>query len=228
MTELMEIFSQGGSEEMVFSDMMMTIICSLVSGLMVAFTYYFTNKDDNANKNFLITLIMLPVIMSVIILFVGSNVARAFSLAGTVSIIRFRSTAGDPKEIGYIFFAVAAGLCAGIGYLLYGIVFVAILCLIMILIEKGGCMNFKSYARVLKITVPEDLNYHDTFEGVLLKYTKNHSLYGVKTADLGSVYVLTYHIQIKKGINEKEMIDELRCRNANLEIVYSEVPRVEK
>lgn len=225
MNEFLEILSHGSGDELTFLDMTLTIAFAAVSGLLVAFTYYFTNKDNNANKNFLITLIMLPIIMSVIILFVGSNVARAFSLAGTVSIIRFRSTAGDPKEIGYIFFSVAAGLCAGIGYHLYGIVFVAILCGIMILIEMSAITKFKSMARILKITVPEDLNYHDTFEGVLNRYTKTHSLYGVKTADLGSVYVLTYHIQIKKGISEKKMIDELRCRNANLEIVYSEIPR---
>lgn len=213
---------------MTFAAMALTMLCAVISGLLVGGTYYYTNRNENQNKNFIITLFMLPIIMGMIILFVGSNVARAFSLAGTVSIIRFRSTAGNPKEIGYIFFAVAAGLCSGIGYHLYGLVFVVILCAIMIIVENSGIADIKSEMRMLKITIPEDLNYHDVFADIFEEFTKKHILYAVKTADLGSVFILTYHVIMKNGLSEKEMLDKIRCRNANLDITYAQIPQADK
>lgn len=218
----------ASAENLSLLEMGTVMLCSLISGLLIGFTYYYTNKNENISRNFILAIFMLPIIMSVIILFVGSNVATAFSLAGTVSIIRFRSTAGDPKDIGYIFFSVAAGLCAGIGYHLYGIIFVILLCAIMIIAENTGIMNFKNDKRMLKITIPEDLNYHDTFADIFDEFTKKHVLHAVKTADLGSVFILTYHIVMKGGMNEKEMLDKIRCRNANLDVIYSEIPQEER
>ena len=226
MTEFFNYFTQTSGESMTASAMALTLLCSLVSGLLIGLTYEKTNKNELIQRNFILTLLMLPLVMSAIILFVGSNVARAFSLAGTVSIIRFRSAPGDPKEIGYIFFSVAAGLCAGIGMFGYGLAFVVIVCLIMLLIEKSPFGKQHEHMRMLKITIPEDLNYHDAFAEPFQKFTEKQSLYAVKTADLGSVFILTYHILLKKDANEKELINELRCRNGNLDITYSEIPAV--
>ena len=204
----------------------LTLVCSLVSGLLIGFTYDRTNKEELVQRNFIITLLMLPLIMSAIILFVGSNVARAFSLAGTVSIIRFRSAPGDPKDIGYIFFSVAAGLCAGIGMYGYGLAFVIIVCLLMFLIEQSKFGRRQEHMRMLKITIPEDLNYHDAFADIFQKFTNKYGLYAVKTADLGSVFILTYHVLLKEDADEKDLLNELRCRNGNLDITYSEIPAV--
>ncbi|MBQ7792428.1 MAG: DUF4956 domain-containing protein, partial [Clostridia bacterium] len=162
------------------------------------------------------------------ILFVGSNVARAFSLAGTVSIIRFRSAPGDPKDIGYIFFSVAAGLACGIGFFGYGIVFVLILCAVMAILEKTGFGTCKTPARMLKITIPESMNYADAFSEVFDAHTKKVSLNGVRTADLGSVFVLTYHVVLKETTDEKSFIDAIRCKNGNLTVALSEIPMVTK
>ena len=79
------------------------------------------------SANFPITLIMLPVIIAIIILLVGNNIATAFSLAGAFSIIRFRSAPGDPKDIAYVFFTLAVGLTCGMGYIGYGLIFTIIL-----------------------------------------------------------------------------------------------------
>ena len=108
---------------------------ALIFGLVISLTYMGTHKI-NISESFAITLTMLPIILTVIILFVGSNVARAFSLAGTLSIIRFRSAPGDPEDIGYIFFDIAAGLACGVGLYGYGALFVLLLCLFMIVISK--------------------------------------------------------------------------------------------
>ena len=164
---------------------------------------------------------MLPIILSVIIIFIGSNIARAFSLAGTLSIIRFRSAPGDPKDIGFIFFDFAAGLACGVGLFGYGAIFVAILCIIMILAEKFKFFEKKATHKVLKITIPENLNYQGAFDEILKKYTKKYSLTRIKTTDLGSLFELNYAVIMLDDMDEQEFINELRCRNGNLEIRLS-------
>lgn len=228
MNDFLTSLTAGSGETLTAAAVLLALLVSGLSGFIIGFTYLKTNDSENVQRNFVLTLFMLPVIMSVIILFVGSNVARAFSLAGTVSIIRFRSAPGDPKDIGYIFFSVAAGLACGIGFYFYGLAFVVILCIIMAILEKSKFGRPRARARMLKITIPEDLNYTGAFADVFEAYTKRISLNAVKTADLGSVFVLTYHIVMAEGADEKELIDQLRCRNGNLTISISEIPAIAK
>ena len=179
---------------------------ALIFGLVISLTYMGTHKNKY-QQSFAITLTMLPIILTVIILFVGSNVARAFSLAGTLSIIRFRSAPGDPEDIGYIFFDIAAGLACGVGLYGYGALFVF------------GKPN--TTAKNLKITIPENLDYEGIFDEIIKKYSKDYTLQKVRTTDLGSLYELTYSVNMNKDADEKKFIDELRCRNGNLNIVLS-------
>ena len=117
------------SADLSIGSAVITMLVAIVFGAVIAYTYYKT-QEYNYQRSMAVTLLMLPIILSVIILFVGSNIARAFSLAGTLSIIRFRSVAGDPKDIGFIFFDIAAGLACGVGLFGYGAIFVAVLCFV--------------------------------------------------------------------------------------------------
>ena len=197
-----------------------TMIAAVAFGAVIGLTYYIT-QQENYQRSMAITLLMLPVILSVIIVFIGSNIARAFSLAGTLSIIRFRSAPGDPKDIGFIFFDIAAGLACGVGLYGYGAIFVILLCLIIILAEKCKFFEKKETQKVLKITIPENLNYQGAFDEILEKYTKNFDLVRIKTTDLGSLFELQYNVVMKNDQNEQEFINELRCRNGNLNIVLA-------
>ena len=174
------------SQDITIASAVITMIVAVVFGLAIGFTYYKT-QEENFQRNMAVTLMMLPAILSVIILFVGSNIARAFSLAGTLSIIRFRSAPGDPKDIGFIFFDIAAGLACGVGLYGYGAVFVALLCIVMLLSEKYKLFEKKSVQKTLKITIPENLNYQGAFDEILKKYTKSYKLTKIKTTDLGSL-----------------------------------------
>lgn len=209
------------SSEITVGSAVITMLISVLFGVAVAATYYKTQEDSVYQRSMAITLLMLPVILSVIILFIGSNIARAFSLAGTLSIIRFRSAPGDPKDIGFIFFDIAAGLACGVGLYGYGAIFVLILCLLLIISEKGRFFEKKAAQKILKITIPEDLNYQDAFEDIFSKYTKKHSLSKIKTTDLGSLFELCYSVTMKADEDEREFINELRCRNGNLNIILS-------
>ncbi len=209
------------SADMTVTSAVITILIAGVMGLVIAFTYFKTQEAETFQRSMAITLLMLPMILSVIILFVGSNIARAFSLAGTLSIIRFRSAPGDPKDIGFIFFDIAAGLACGVGLYGYGAIFVVILCVIIILAENVRLFERKTVQKTLKITIPEDLNFEGAFDDILEKYTKKYSLDKIRTTDLGSLMELSYHVTMAPNQPEREFINELRCRNGNLNIILS-------
>ncbi len=191
---------------------------AFVLGLLISVVYMKTHKDKNPSQSFALTLVMLPAIVTIIILLVGSNIARAFSLAGAFSIIRFRSAPGDPKDIAYVLFAMAIGLSCGMGYMFYAVIVAIILCAAMLVLETLKFGQSKATGKVLKITIPENLDYQDAFTDVLDKYTLTHHLVKVKTTDLGSLFELVYTITTRDEIKEKDFLDELRCRNGNLNI----------
>lgn len=209
------------SADLTFIQSLITMAVALILGGGIAFTYYTTQSEEYYQRSLAITLCMLPIILSVIILFIGSNIARAFSLAGTLSIIRFRSAPGDAKDIGFIFFDIAAGLACGVGLYGYGILFVAVLCLVIVLLEKFKTFEKKTTNKTLRILIPENLNYEGVFDEILNTYTKKHTLTKIKTTDLGSLFELCYNVEMSDGVNEQEFINELRCRNGNLSIILS-------
>lgn len=220
MDELFNSILVDSSTELTVSMAIITILVAVLFGTVIAFTYYKT-QEENYQRSMAVTLLMLPVILSVIIIFVGSNVARAFSLAGTLSIIRFRSAPGDPKDIGFIFFDIAAGLACGVGLYGYGAIFVFALCVIMFCTEKFGFFEKKSVQKTLKITIPENLNYQGAFDEILSKYTKKYKLVKIKTTDLGSLFELCYSVIMDSEQDEQEFLNELRCRNGNLNIILA-------
>ncbi|MBR2404387.1 MAG: DUF4956 domain-containing protein, partial [Clostridia bacterium] len=173
----------NASADITVGGAVITMLVAIVFGAVIGLTYYKT-QEENYQRSMAVTLLMLPIILSVIIMFVGSNIARAFSLAGTLSIIRFRSAPGDPKDIGFIFFDIAAGLACGVGLYGYGAIFVVLLCVVMILTEKFGLFEKKSVEKTLRITIPESLNYQGAFDEILKKYTKKYTLTRIKTTDL--------------------------------------------
>ncbi len=200
---------------------LLTIIISFVLGGIISFTYMKSSNKGVYSQNFALTLVLLPTVIAIIILLVGSNVARAFSLAGAFSIIRFRSTAGDPKDIGYVLFTMAAGLACGVGFFGYALLFTIILCLLMIILYYIDFGKKNTSQKLLKITIPEDLDYEGAFDDIFNEFTTNYVLRKIKTMDLGSLFQLVYVVTMDNGINSKEFLDALRCRNGNLNITLS-------
>ena len=212
------IITSTNGESFTLMNSLLVIGTSIILGILISVVYMKTHEKNNFNSGFSTTLIMLPVIISIIILLVGNNVARAFSLAGAFSIIRFRSAPGDPKDIAYIFFTLAIGLTCGMGYVTYAVLFTLILSAVMIGLHMTKFTEPKNKNMQLKITIPEDLNYEGVFEEVLDNYTNSYNIQRVRTRDFGSLFELTYTISLKPDINQKSFIDELRCRNGNLNI----------
>lgn len=156
----------------------------------------------------------------VVIMMVNGNVGTGVAVAGAFSLVRFRSAPGSAKEIGMIFLAMGAGLICGMGYLAYSVLFAVIMGLAVVLFSVAGeaLLRGGSADKTLHITIPEDLNYSAVFDDLFRTYTAKCETVSVKTTNMGSLYKLTYHITMKHPEQEQEFIDELRCRNGNLEI----------
>lgn len=200
---------------------LLAIGVSVAIGILISVTYMKTSGRRGHSRNFAQTLVLTPAVVAAIILLIGSNIARAFSLAGAFAIIRFRSVPGDPKDTAYVLFTMATGLACGAGLFGYAALFAVLLCVVMIVLHLAKFGARRSSPRVLKITVPEDLDYEGAFDEVLARYTSGWELRRVKTADLGSVAELVYAVKMDERTNRKEFVDALRCRNGNLNIALS-------
>lgn len=197
---------------------LLILAAALGLGLLISRAYIWTHQEEGYAPSFTVTLIMLPAIIAIIILMIGDNVARAFSLAGAFSLIRFRSAPGDPKDIAYVFFSLAVGLACGMKHIEYAALFAVVLCSVMLVLYKIKYASPRSNDMMLKITIPESLNYQALFDDIFNKYTDSWNMKTVKTGDFGSLFKLVYRIKLKADCPQKEFLDELRCRNGNLDI----------
>jgi hypothetical protein len=199
-------------------DLILSIAAALAPGFIISIVYMKTHETKTPSRGFALTLVLLPAVITLIILLIGNSVARAFSLAGAFQSIRFRSAPGNPKDITYVLFSMAIGLCCGMGFIAYGVIATAILCGTMIILEIAKYGKTKTTEQLLKITVPENLDYQNAFDSIFQQYTASYRRVKVKTADLGSLFELHYKVTTKSSEDEKAFLDALRCRNGNLNI----------
>lgn len=198
------------------TDALICMISSVILGLVVALTHTLTKKYT---KNFITVLVLLPLLVQVVIMMVNGNLGTSVAILGAFSLIRFRSMPGTSRELLSIFEAMAIGLSIGMGHIIFAVVFTILISLTLLVLSKIK-FGEKPKTQNIKILIPEDLDYTNVFEDILNKYTKKHEILKVKTTNLGSMYEITYNIELKE-INEKEFIDELRTRNGNLNITLN-------
>ena len=189
---------------------------ALVLGLVYALLY---RSVEHCSKSFALTLSLLPAVVAVVILMVNGSIGAGVAVAGTFSLVRFRSAPGSAKEILSVFIAMALGLTCGMGFPLLAAVFTLVICAVFFLFTRlVFAENMLEQEKTLQITIPEDLEYASLFDDIFARYTSGAKLVRVRTTNLGSLNRLTYEICMREAGTEKAMIDELRCRNGNLEI----------
>lgn len=216
--------ADSASPALTWSHALLTILISVLLGAIISFTYMKTSNRYAYSQNFALTMMLLPAIVAIIILLIGSNIARAFSLAGAFSIIRFRSAPGDPKDIAYVLFTMAAGLAVGVGSFGYAILFTVLLCVLMFVLNYFKFGQRKTTERLLKVTIPEDLGYEEAFAEVFMTFDIAYELKKVRTTELGSLYELVYAVTMDNLIDQKAFLDAIRCRNGNLDITLTMAP----
>ena len=194
---------------------------SLLLGFLSALVYMYRNSYT---KGFAITLVLLPVVVQTVILLVSGNLGAGIAVAGTFSLVRFRSVPGGAREIAAIFAAMAIGLATGMGYIGIALLLFAAISGVSILLLTLHFAEKDVNSRRLRVTMPEDLDYTEVFTDVFKQYTSRAELVKVKTTNLGSMFELVYEIALRDVSQEKRFIDELRTRNGNLNIIISRLP----
>ena len=220
MENLFESMNTLNQTDITLGDFVITIIAALILGAVLALTYKY---KSNPTKSFVGTLAILPAVVSVVILMVSGSLGAGVAVAGTFSLVRFRSAPGTAKEIGAIFMAMAVGLACGMGFMGAAVVFTVIMCVVVLVYETVGFgkSNMSVLNKTINITVPEDLDYSEIFDEVWEKYVSKVEMTKIKSTNLGSLNKLTYNITLKEKNTEKQLIDDIRCRNGNLEISMS-------
>lgn len=202
------------------TDFLLCLAVSLVIGVVMTFGYMYRTRYT---KSFVVTLALLPAVVCVVIMMVNGNVGTGVAVAGAFSLVRFRSVPGTAKEICTLFLAMGAGLIAGMGYIGFALIFTILMCAVFVLYNRLDFGTKKNNAtfKTLTITIPEDLNYTEIFNDIFSEFTVSNELVKVKSTNMGSMFKLTYNVELRDSTREKEMIDKIRCRNGNLEIVVS-------
>ncbi len=199
---------------------LMCLGAALITGIVIALFYMYKN---DCSKSFAVTLAVLPSIVCVIIMMVSGSIGAGVAVAGTFSLVRFRSAPGSAREICAIFLAMATGIALGMGYIGYALLFALLISgasTVLVRTSFGGKRE-STLEKTLRITIPEDLDYAGIFDDLFQEYTREHRLTSVKTTNMGSLFKLSYDLTLKDLTAEKEFIDQLRCRNGNLEISSS-------
>ena len=193
------------------------VIAAIAVGFLISLVYIGTHRKEGYSQSYVFTMIMLPPVIALMLLLINST-AGALTIAGTFTLVRFRSVAGDPKDISYIFFAMAAGVACGIGYIGFAFLFFIILGIIMFVLSEMNFGGSKIRHMTLKIAIPENLDYQGVFDPVLSKYTSFHKLRRVKTTNFGTLFELIYAVDVSEDLDQKKFLDELRALNGNLTI----------
>ena len=201
---------------MTVSAFLICLVASLILGLLTALVFSFRSEHSG---NLPFALVLVPPIVTLVIMMVNGNIGAGLGVAGAFSLIRFRSAPGTARELSGLFTGTAIGLACGMGYVGIAALFfliVAVTVLALTLLRFGE--TSRSF-RQLKITIPENLDYDGLFDDIFEKYTTSHDLVRVKTTNMGTLYELTYHINLRGADVSKAFMDELRCRNGNLNII---------
>ncbi|MHC1696328.1 MAG: DUF4956 domain-containing protein [Eubacteriales bacterium] len=198
----------------------LTIVFGLLLGLIIALTYRLTTKRVVFSMEFALTIIVVCGVISLIIAVIGTNIARAFSLAGALSIIRFRSIQQAPRDIGFLFFAMGTGLACGAGLFMPALIFVLLMCVLMLVYSLIKSRD-KRAVRLLKICVPDTMSIDGLFDDVLDKYSSGHSLRKVRLISGGSVLEVSYLVSLTDMSVIQPLFTDVRARNANFNVSVS-------
>lgn len=201
---------------MTLSAFLMCIFAALVLGVLTALVFSFRNKHSGS---LILALAILPPIVTMVIMMVNGNIGAGLAVAGTFSLVRFRSAPGTAREICGLFMSTAIGITCGMGFIGIAAVFFLVMAVFLVLLSLFRFGETAASSRQLKITIPENLDYDGLFDDIFEKYTSRHELVRVKTTNMGTLYELTYTINLKTPEVSKQFIDDIRCRNGNLNII---------
>lgn len=211
------MFNSIYSSSVTTAQFFLMALVSIGAGFLYAWIMSFKVRSS---KRFFTVVALIPFVVASVITFVNGNIGAGVAIGGAFALIRFRSAPGNADEITAILIAMGSGIAFGMGYLGYGVAILIGLALLAFLFSLLPVFDHKGMTRekLLHVTIPESLEYGEVFDDIFRRYLKTYESVGVKTTGMGSMFRLSFRIRMKDPTEEKAMIDELRTRNANLEI----------
>lgn len=202
----------------VLFDIILTTLASMALGVLITLFYAYMNRKKGFTLEFSVTIIAISSVIAMIIAVIGTNIASAFSLAGIMSIVRFRSLQQKTSDIAFLFVAMAAGLTAGLGLLLPALAFVVLTgVLLNLYVFLAG--RVKPETRLVKICVPESMSFDGQFDEVLKKHTLSYDLKRVRLISSGTVMELAYTVNLKDLSGVSALLSDIREKNSNFNVV---------
>ncbi len=199
------------------------LIClfsAIALGVLTALVFTYKTKHTSSLA---MSLAIMPAAVALVIMMVNGNIGAGIAVAGAFTLVRFRSVPGTAKEVAGLFVAMAIGLACGMGYVAVAGVFFVVMAVFVLVLSTVQFGEDKGSSKQLKITIPENLDYDGLFDDLFEKYTKSSELQRIKTTNMGTLYELTYDVTLNNAGDTKAFLDELRCRNGNLNIVLGRI-----
>lgn len=200
------------------ADVVLSIVLSFVLTAIVGWTYMRTHKGASYTQSFVQTLVLMGMVVSIIMLVVGSNIARAFSLVGALSIIRFRNAIKETRDVGFVFFAMAIGMATGTRFYTLAIVATAVISLVIFLMTRFDWYARTTISQILKIQVANDTPFEEVFDPVLLRYADAAELVSVDSVRGGLLTEVVYAVTLKQSVSRQQLLDEMRRINQNQKV----------
>ena len=215
----MEIFNITDlTSEFTILDVVLVLTLSFLTSAFIGWIYQLTHRGTSYTQSFVFTLVMNGMIVALVMLIVGSNIARAFSLVGALSIIRFRNAVKETRDVGFIFFTMAIGMAIGTRFYLLGIIATVVISLVIVLMTRLNWFAREMSNQILSVQVPNDIPYDNIFDRAFLKYTNVSELISVGSVQNGTLTELVYSIGMKKSTQTEDFLSEVKKLNDNNKI----------
>ncbi|GAA0945011.1 DUF4956 domain-containing protein [Actinocorallia libanotica] len=195
-------------------DVALAMSLSFVLSVLIGFVYRATHRNVSYSQSYVQTLVILGMLISLIMLVVGSNIARAFALVGALSVVRFRNAIKETRDVGFIFLVMGIGMAAGTRFYVLAVVACLAICLVTVLMHRFNWFALNVQRQVVKVQVPADEDYTHTVQDVLIQHTDEFELVSMESIRGGALTELMYTVRIKKGSEPGSLIAVLRARNA--------------
>jgi uncharacterized membrane protein YhiD involved in acid resistance len=197
------------------------LLCLIISWLLcsaVAKVYQFTYRDASFSPAFMQTLVICGMVIGAVMLIIGSNIARAFSLVGALSIIRFRNAVKDPRDVAFIFLVMAIGMACGTGFYKIAIALTGTTCIAITLMGLFQFGSSRLEEKIVKIQAPTIKNFETLFDPILKNHSRSFSLVAAEKTQMGTEMELTFILQVSKNFKIEALMNELEKLNDHLRI----------
>jgi uncharacterized membrane protein YhiD involved in acid resistance len=212
----MDIFNfQDMTSEFTVIDVVLVFLLSFVLSVFIGWIYKITHRGSSYTQSFVFTLVLNGMVVALVMMIVGSNIARAFSLVGALSIIRFRNAVKETRDVGFIFFTMAIGMAVGTQFYTLAVIGTVVISLLILIMVRFNWFAQDMENQILRIQVPGDVSFEELFESVFLKYTSTANLIAVDSIQSGTLTELTYSIGLKKPSAVDQFLATIKKLNNN-------------